>query len=57
LSGTGRKEEYDERILGSGEFIAGIFKAAEDHQLRQAKHKRSGQAIQKIIAQVCRGGV
>jgi len=50
----GQKEEYDERILGSGEFVTAIFKEAEDRQLRQTKHKRSGRTIQKIIDQECR---
>jgi putative transposase len=50
----GQKEEYDERILGGGEFVTAIFREAEDRQLRQTKHKRSGQTIQKIIDQECR---
>jgi len=50
----GQKEEYDERILGSGDFVAALFKEAEDRQLRQTKHKRSGQTIQKIIDAECR---
>jgi hypothetical protein len=51
----GQKEEYDERILGGGNFVAAIFKEVEDRQLRQTKHKRSGQSIQKIIDTECRG--
>jgi hypothetical protein len=31
----GQKEEYDERILGSGEFVTAIFKEAEERQIRQ----------------------
>jgi len=27
---SGRKEEYDERILGSGDFVNGILKEAEE---------------------------
>lgn len=50
----GQKEEYDERILGGGEFVTAIFKEAEDRQLRQTKHKRSGQTIQKIIDAECK---
>ncbi len=50
----GQKEEYDERILGGGEFVTAIFKEAEDRQLRQTKHKRSGQTIQKLITAECK---
>jgi putative transposase len=50
----GQKEEYDERILGGGEFVTAIFKEAEDRQLHQTKHKRSNQTIQKIIEKECR---
>ena len=50
----GRKEEYDERILGSGDFVHAIVNEAEDRQLRQIKHKRSGKTIQKIIDEECK---
>jgi len=50
----GQKEEYDERILGGGDFVTAVFKEAEDRQLRQTKHKRSGQTIQKIIDAECK---
>mgnify|MGYP001593866338 CR=1 FL=1 len=50
----GQKEEYDERILGSGDFINAILKEVEDRQLRQIKHKRSGRTIQKIIDEECK---
>jgi REP element-mobilizing transposase RayT len=54
MRGRGRKEEYDERILGSGDFVHAIVKEAEDRQLRQIKHKRSGKTIQKIIDEECK---
>ncbi len=50
----GRKEEFDERILGGGDFVNNILKEAEDRQLRQLKAKRSGKNIQKIIEEECR---
>ena len=50
----GRKEEYDERILGSGDFVNSILKEAEDRQLRQLKAKRAGKTIQRIIEEECR---
>lgn len=49
----GKKEEYDARILGSGAFVTSIFQEAEDRQLRQMKHRRSGKTIQKIIDEEC----
>jgi putative transposase len=49
----GQKEEYDERILGSGAFVQSIFKDAEERQLRQMKQRRAGQTIQKIIDEEC----
>jgi putative transposase len=55
LRRRGQKEEYDERILGGGDFVTAIFKEAEDRQLRQTKHQRSGQTIQKIVEMECKG--
>jgi REP element-mobilizing transposase RayT/DNA-binding transcriptional regulator YhcF (GntR family) len=49
----GRKEEFDERILGGGVFVENILKEVEDRQLRQLKAKRSGKNIQKIIEEEC----
>jgi REP element-mobilizing transposase RayT len=51
----GQREEYDDRILGSGSFVNAIFKEVEDRQLRQMKHKRSGKTIQKILEEECKG--
>jgi REP element-mobilizing transposase RayT len=50
----GQREEYDDRILGSGSFVSEIFKEAEDRQLRQMRHKRSGNTIQKILEEECK---
>jgi len=50
----GQQEEYDERILGGGDFVTGILKEAEGQQLRQLKHKRAGKTIQKIIDDECK---
>jgi hypothetical protein len=46
---SGEKEEGDERILGSGDFVHTILKETEERELRQLKLKRSGKTIQKII--------
>ncbi len=52
----GRKEETDERILGSGDFVHQVIKEAEDKSLSQMKLKRSGLTLTKIIEQECRKG-
>jgi len=51
-----QKEEADERILGSGDFVYAILKEAEEKQLRQLKMKRSGSTIADIIREECRKG-
>jgi putative transposase len=51
-----QKEESDERILGSGDFVHAILKEAEERQLRQLKMKRSGRTIADIIREECRKG-
>ncbi|MBI1864908.1 MAG: transposase [Nitrospirae bacterium] len=50
----GQKEEFDDRILGGGDFVSAVFKEAEARQLRQLKHRRSGLTIQKILDEECR---
>jgi REP element-mobilizing transposase RayT len=49
----GMKEETDERILGSGDFVHQVIKEAEDKALRQLKVNRSGLTLPKIIEQEC----
>ena len=46
---SGQREESDERILGSGDFVDGILKETEEKTRRQLKLRRSGKAIIKII--------
>jgi len=50
---SGRKEEYDERILGSGDFVNAILKEAEEKTLLQLKVRRSGKTLSKIIDREC----
>ncbi len=50
----GQKEEYDQRILGGGEFVNKILKDTEDRHLRQLKHKRAGKTLKNIIEEECR---
>jgi hypothetical protein len=51
---SGRKEEFDERILGSGDFVNAILKEAEEKSTRQIKLRRSGKTIGKIIEEECK---
>jgi len=51
---SGPGEEYDERILGSGDFVNAILKDAEEKTKHQLKHRRSGKTIDKIIEEECR---
>ena len=46
---SGRKKEFDERILGGGDFVNAILKEAEEKAKHQLKLKRSGKTIEKII--------
>jgi REP element-mobilizing transposase RayT len=49
----GKREEYDERILGTGEFINAVFREIEERTLHQLKVRRTGMTIGKIIDQEC----
>ena len=51
---SGRKEEFDERILGGGDFVDAILKEAEEKTTRQLKLWRSGKTIDKIIEEECK---
>jgi REP element-mobilizing transposase RayT len=50
---SGRKEEYDERILGSGDFVNAALKEAEEKTRLQLKLRRTGRTLGKIIDQEC----
>jgi REP-associated tyrosine transposase len=52
----GHKEESDERILGSGDFVNDILREAEEREIRQLKLKRSGHSIEDIIEEECEKG-
>lgn len=56
LRRRGQKEEFDERILGGGDFVGRVLKEVEDRQLRQLKNRRGGRTIQTIIKEECRKG-
>jgi hypothetical protein len=50
---SGRKEEYDERILGSGDFVNAALKEAEEKTRLQLKLLRTGRTLTKIVEQEC----
>ena len=50
----GEREESDERILGSGDFVQTILKETEEAQLRQLKIHQKGRGIADIIQEECR---
>lgn len=50
----GDREEFDERILGSGDFVQAILREAEDRDLRQLKIGISGRTLKKIIDEECK---
>ncbi len=54
LQRSGHKEESDERILGTGDFVHAIMREVEERQLRQTKLRRRGKGINDIIREECR---
>ncbi len=50
----GQQEDFDQRILGGGEFVSQVLKETEKLYLRQLKHKRAGKTIRTIIEEECR---
>ena len=53
---SGQKEESDERILGSGDFVNAILKEVEEKTRRQLKLRRTDKTIIKIIEEECKKG-
>lgn len=51
---SGRKEEFDERILGSGDFVNTILKEAEEKTKHQLKLRRSGKTFARIMEEECK---
>ena len=49
LRGRNNTEEWDERILGSGEFVEDILREADERQLRQMKLRKRGKGIEDVI--------
>lgn len=56
LRGRGEKVEHDARVLGEGDFVAGILKEADRglrRQLREGRD-RGKDVIQRVIGKVCK---
>jgi REP element-mobilizing transposase RayT len=51
---SGQREESDERILGSGDFVNAILKEAEEKTRRQLKLRRTDKTINEIIEEECK---
>ena len=52
----GQREEADERILGSGDFVSGILEEAEEKAARQLRIRRSGATLDSIVKEECEKG-
>ncbi len=48
------EEEFDERILGEGDFVQDILREAEEKEIRQLKLRLSGKTITDIIKEECK---
>jgi REP element-mobilizing transposase RayT len=48
------RELADERILGSGDFVEGILKDADERVRQQYSGKKRQRAVQQIIGELCR---
>lgn len=53
MRGRGEQEDYDERILGSSDFVTLVLSEAETRQLRQFKNRTGDSSIEKIIEEEC----
>ena len=51
---SGRKEEFDERILGSGDFVNSILEETEEKAKNQLKLRRSGRTLASIVEEECK---
>jgi hypothetical protein len=56
LRSRGEREAFDERILGSGDFVEQVLREAEGRQLRQMRLQRKGRSMEDIIREECEKG-
>ena len=54
LRAKGEKEEYDSRILGSGDFVRAIMQEADDKLSRQMKYRREKASVEGVIRKMCK---
>jgi hypothetical protein len=53
LRGRGEKEEYDSRVLGSGEFVERVLREADENLARQIRHKPRKSAMKEVVEKMC----
>ena len=54
LRSRGEEVAYDSRILGSGDFVQGVMRDAEETVARQLRNRMT-KSIEEIIRRMCRG--
>ena len=54
LRNTGERAEHDARVLGGGNFVAGILSEAEKNLKRQMRNRKDGDTIDGIIRTRCK---
>jgi REP element-mobilizing transposase RayT len=47
------KRDYDDRILGEGDFVSEILKEADKRVVRQLRYSRKEQSIEEVIKSMC----
>jgi len=53
LRNGGEKQEYDSRILGSGEFVQALLREADEKLARQMRYKPGKTPINQVIEDLC----
>jgi len=51
---SGHREEFDERILGNGDFVNRILEEAEEKAKHQLKLRRGGKTLTGIVGEECK---
>jgi REP element-mobilizing transposase RayT len=54
LRAKGEKEEYDSRILGSGDFVQAVMQEADKKLSRQMKYREEKASLERIIRKMCK---
>ena len=53
LRGTRERVEYDERILGGGDFVAHMLREADKNVRRQLRVGERGRLVAQVISKIC----